>query len=159
MEQGLVRLPLTAEGLSVGREVLLAEPITVNREYRIRSIPAFIYGVGLGDTVEIIDSKSGRFRVLVRGGQVTVRVFVNGSLDRPDVQSLVSAIVTEGGSYEVGKNDQAQGGTSLLLVSLDASIGFGKIEKLMTLVEGPDVQWEYGNVYDRDGSSLNWWLH
>lgn len=159
MSKPLVRVPLEAKGLDIGREVVLAEPVPEESCYCLRSIPAFVYGLAVGDTVRIVDQASGKFDVLARGGQVTIRVFVTGSLNRPDVRALIDSVVQEKGQYEVGKNDTDIGGASLLLLSLDIKIGFPKIESLLHAVEGPDVQWEYGNVYDANGKPLKWWAH
>lgn len=159
MSGSVVRVPVEAEGLEIGREVILAEPQTEENCYRVRSIPAFVYGLAAGDTVRIVDPVSGRFDILARGGQVTVRVFVTGSLDRPDVRALIGAVSQAQGQHEVGRNDLEVGGASLLLLSLDVRAGFPKIESLLRIVEGPDVRWEYGNVYDADGKPLDWWAH
>jgi len=115
--------------------------------------------VAVGDTVRVVDKESGKFDVIARGGQVTIRVFVSGSLNRPDVSALIDSVVQAKGQYEIGKNDTDISGASLLLLSLDAQIGFPKIESLLRAVEGPDVKWEYGNVYASDGRPLNWWAH
>lgn len=159
MSKPLVRLPIQAEGMDIGREVVLAEPLADVDCYRVRSIPAFVYGLAAGDTVRIFDREAGKFDVLVRGGQVTIRVFVDGSLDRPDVRTLIDSVSSAGGHHEVGRNDTSVGGASLLMISLDASVGFPRIESLLRTVEGPDVRWEYGNIYDASGEPLNWWAH
>ncbi|MFT7773443.1 DUF4265 domain-containing protein [Roseateles sp.] len=159
MNKSLVRLPIKAEGLNIGREVILAEPLADADCFLVRSIPAFVYGLAAGDVVKILDRESGRFDVLVRGNQVTIRIFVDGGLDRPDVRSLIDQISEMGGCHEIARNDAGVNGASLLLVSVDVAIGFPKIESLLRIVEGPDVRWEYGNVYGVDGESLNWWAH
>ena len=104
MTKPLVRLPLQAEGLSIGREVVLAEPLPRDT-YRVRSIPAYVYGLAAEDTVRILDRDTGSFDLVKRGGQVTIRVFVNGTLTRPDVRALVDAVSSAGGLHELGRND------------------------------------------------------
>lgn len=158
MKKSLVRIPIDAEGIDVGREVVLAEPTLNKACYCLRSIPAFAYGLAFGDTVKIVEPSTGKFEVITRGGQVTIRVFVAGSLVRPDVRALIDSVVLKNGKYEVGKDDGVVGGASLLLVSLDVRLGFSVIESLLHVVEGPDVKWEYGNVYDANGEPLNWWV-
>lgn len=158
MNGPLLRVPIEA-GPDIGREVVLAEPIPGESCYRLRSIPAFAYGLASGDTFRVIDPASGKFVVLDRGQQVTVRVFVTGSLERPDIHSLIKAVLQAHGQYEVGRNDAGTTSASLLLLSLDVKIGFATIESMLRVAEGPDVRWEYGNVYDANGAPLNWWAH
>jgi hypothetical protein len=155
----LVRVPIEAEGLDIGREVVLAEPTESADCYRVQSIPAFAYGLALGDTMKVLEATSGKFQVVSRGGQVTIRVFVTGGLARPDVRALIESVVAANGKYEVGKDDAVAGGASLLLVSLDVVLGFPTIESMLHVVEGPDVTWEYGNIYDTNGAPLGWWAH
>jgi hypothetical protein len=159
LSKPLVRVPLEAAGVSIGREVVLAEPGTEEGTYLLRSIPAFVYGVAAGDAIRILDPASGKFAVLARGGQITIRVFVTGGLERPDVKALIDEVVQAQGQYEIGRNDPRPDGASLLLVSLDSRVGFPKIERMLQTVVGPDVKWEYGNVYDSNGKPLNWWAH
>jgi hypothetical protein len=155
-EEELVRVPIAIETERVKREVVLAEPGSGVGEYKLHSIPAFAYGVALGDIVKILDSATGEFEVVSRSGQVTLRAFVRGPLDRPDIRTLIDSIIAVGGKYELGKNNNR---ASLLILSVDIALGLKKIASLMHVVEGPDVQWEYGNVYGENGKLLNWWTH
>jgi hypothetical protein len=159
LNTSIVHLPIKTEGLGSRREVVLAEAQDEPNCYLVRSIPAFVYGLASGDSIRMLDRESGRYELCARGGQVTVRVFVGGSLDRPDVRGLIDRAVLVGGTYEVARNDPDGDGASLLLLSVDVRIGFAEIESMIAKVEGPDVRWEYGNVYDEDGASLNWWTH
>jgi Domain of unknown function (DUF4265) len=154
----LIRLPIAVSGLSVKREVVIAAQGSRRGEYVIHSIPAFAYGLGRGDTIKMVDEETGTYRVLSRGGQITVRVFVNGTLTRPEVSSVVDEVLKLEGTYEVGKNATHEQQSSLLLLSLPSSAGFNRIEVLLNPARLPDCTWEYGNVYDPTGAPLNWWL-
>jgi hypothetical protein len=154
----LIRLPLKVDDNDpIGREVVLAKATNVPHVYELNSIPAFLFGVALHDTVELLDVDSGAFNVVKRGGQVTIRLYLKGTLDRIDVRSLLDEITAANGYFEVGKNAKGDNGTSLLLLSLPINLGFPRIEALMVPFHDETFQWEYGNVYDRQGHSLNWW--
>ncbi len=137
--------------------MVLAKATDVPRVYELNSIPAFLFGVALHDTVELLDAESGAFNVIRRGGQVTIRLYLKGTLDRIEVTSLLDEITAANGYFEVGKNAKANSGTSLLLLSLPVNLGFPRIEALMAPFHDGTCQWEYGNVYDRQGLPLNWW--
>jgi hypothetical protein len=159
MQKPIIRLPLEVTNLRIRQEVVLAESLPEKECYRVISIPAFIYDLAAKDIVRIIEPATGKFELIDRGGQVTIRAFIDGTLDRPDVHSLLSSIEQVGGMHEIGKNDTVPGGASLLLLSFDAKIGFPKMENILSAIEGPDVRWEYANVYDTNGRPLNWWAH
>ena len=89
-----------------------------------------------------------------RSGQISLRVFVEGPLDRPDVRALIDAVLAENGCYEVRKNSKH---ASLLLLSLHVDLGLDKIKSITRMVAGPHVQWEFGNVHDENGKYMNWW--
>ncbi|WP_315811662.1 DUF4265 domain-containing protein [Bradyrhizobium sp. SZCCHNR2028] len=156
MEERLLRLPIAAVSGPMKREVVLAEMTRQDGEYVIGSIPGFAYDVALDDIVRIVDPNSGRFEVVSRSGQVSIRVFIEGPLDRSDVHAVIDAVLSENGKYEVGKNSED---ASLLLLSLHIGLGLDKIKSIMNLVVGPAVQWEFGNVYDDHGNFTNWWAH
>lgn len=156
MNQNLKRISLKVAGLSVGREVVLAEPCDGNL-FIVRSIPAFVYGLAYGDQIEVANLDVGEFRVVERGGQVTLRVFVTGSLERGEIDELIERVTMAEGLHEIGKNAKATADTSLLLLSVPVSLGFSRIEEMMHAVESPSTKWEYGNIYSDDGLPLNWW--
>ena len=157
MKNNYVRLPLSIDKSGGRREVVLAEPDHKNGTFIVRSIPAFTYGLGPEDVIRVLDAASGGFEVLTRGGEVVVRMYVDGPLDSPAIKTLIDEVVSMGGSFEVGKNADAEGYKSLLLIALSVTIGFGKIEALFAPFNVPEYQWEYGNVYDAAGRPLNWW--
>jgi len=157
MENDLVRIALLFDEANGRREVVLATPGIEADTFIIHSIPAFTYGLGWKDCIRLLDKERGAYEVTERGGQLVVRLYVDGSLDRPDIQQLIDAVVALGGSFEVAKNDAQASGMSLLLIALSAERGFAEIERLMKPCEAAGYQWEYGNVYDAEGNPLNWW--
>ncbi|WP_257166976.1 DUF4265 domain-containing protein [Bradyrhizobium sp. SRS-191] len=156
MEEGIIQLPIAAVDGRLKREVVLAQMTRQEGQYVIRSIPGFAYGVGLDDVVKIVDPDSGQFEIVSRSGQVAIRAFVEGPLDRPDVRALIDAILSENGTYEAARSDED---VSLLLLSIHINLGLDKIRSLMKLVAGPDVQWEFGNIFDEDGNLVDWWVN
>jgi Domain of unknown function (DUF4265) len=155
--KALERIPLKVDNLSISRESVLAEP-SGGRRFVVRSIPAFVYGTAYGDEIELLNTDTGEFRVDNRGGQITIRVFLPGTLDRPEIDELIKVTTNWGGLYEIGRTARSDDESSLLLLSVPASIGFPKVEALMRDVSAFDGKWEYGNVYTQDGTPLNWWL-
>lgn len=157
MENDLVRIALLFDEANGRREAVLAKPGIEADIFIIHSIPAFTYGLGWKDCIRLLDKERGAYEVTERGGQLVVRLYVDGSLDRPDIQQLIDAVVALGGSFEVAKNAAQASGMSLLLIALSAERGFAEIERLMKPCEAAGYQWEYGNVYDAEGNPLNWW--
>jgi hypothetical protein len=156
--EAFARISLKIEGSnSIQRESLLAEPDGSVHRYFLRSIPAFIYGIALNDLIEVLDFDSGKFTVIQRGGQVTIRLYVEGTLDRDDVRAVIEAVTTANGVFEVAKNASTAGNTSMLLLSLDVALGFKRIESLLERVPEEGCSWEYGNIYDQGGNPLKWW--
>lgn len=157
MKNDYVRLPLLIDKAGGRREVVLAEPSGDCDLFIVQSIPAFTYGVGLKDIIRLLDRESGRYEVVTRGKEVVVRLYVDGSLDKSEIKSLIDDVVSSGGCFEVGKNSDETNGKSLLLFALSVGLGFGKIESLFKPFGSGGYQWEYGNVYDEEGNPLNWW--
>lgn len=157
MKNNLVRVALLMDKAGGRRETVLAEAGGEPDTFVVHSIPAFTYGLGLKDTIRLLDRESGNYEIIERGKQIVVRLYVNGSLEQPPVKTLIDTVVSLGGEFEVGKNAMSPGGKSLLLIALDLAIGFEKIEALMQPLAGAGHQWEYGNIYDATGNPLNWW--
>lgn len=156
-QENYSRLPLLIDNAGGRREVVLAEPWGEANVFIIQSIPAFTYGLGLKDTVRLLNPESGSYEVITRAKQIVVRLYVDGSLDKPEIKSIIDDVLDLGGCFEVGKNTDQADGKSLLLIALSLKVGFGKIEDLLRGFSGVGCQWEYGNVYDSDGNPLNWW--
>lgn len=157
MENDLVRIALLFDEANGRREVVLAESGIEADTFIVHSIPAFTYGLGWKDCIRLLDKDRGAYEITERGGQLVVRLYVDGSLDRPVIQHLTDELVGLGGSFEVAKNAAQASGMSLLLIALSAKHGFANVERLMGPCEAAGYQWEYGNVYDVEGNPLNWW--
>jgi hypothetical protein len=152
-----VRVPLFIDEMTARREVILAEAAPLPNVFVAQSIPAFIYGLALGDHFCLINAEHGDFKLVKRSGQVTIRGYIEGTLDRPGVTKVIDETTEIGGTYETARNAVDGTGTSLLLLSLHVSHGFPKIESLLSNLPARGCNWEYGNVYDGEGSPLNWW--
>ena len=112
--------------------------------------PAFIKGLASGDTIKL-DADSGEFEIVQRSGNLSIRVFCRS--DSGEVAERLSPGLEKlGGELDIET-------PRMLVYSIHVSCGFEQIERLLKAVEGPDVAWVYGNVYDpTDGQTpLNWW--
>lgn len=156
MSASIVELPLFISHSSPNREVIMAQPTLESNCFRVVSIPAFVYGLAPGDTIHVTAQEGGYFEVVKRSGYITIRVFVNGSLERHTIRDLIENVTALQGVHSIGSNNANPLSTSLLLLSLHMRHGFPKIESLLEAAEGSDVQWEYGNVYDANGHLLSW---
>jgi hypothetical protein len=152
-----VKLALRIDGLSLRKEIVFCEPVE-NGTFIIRNIPAFVYGVGYGDEIQLQSEESGDFSVIRRGGNVAIRVFIDGSLERTEVDHIIQAVTHAKGLHEIARNARNENDSSLLLLSFPIAFGFSEIEKLMTTLQSLNAKWEYANVYNESGEPLNWWL-
>jgi hypothetical protein len=153
-EPNYVRIPLRVEDARVGREIVLAERADNAKMYVLRSIPAFIYGLAPGDHLELLDAESGEFVLRKRGGYVAARVYLEGTLNRPEIVTLIDTIVEAGGKYEIGFNRDDPSKTSLLLVCFRLELGLEVIQAILCVIDKIGGEWEYVNVYDENGELL-----
>lgn len=154
----MLRVPLYIDAATDKRDLILAETTSAFDVFVARSIPAFAWGLAYGDTFRIVDAVEGHFALLQRSGDITMRAYIRGTLDRPEVHALRDALGRAGGRHEIAL-DHAPGCMehSLLLLSVGVAFGFPAIEALLGTLPASDCEWEYGNVYGRDGQPLNWW--
>ena len=152
----LDEIPIAIDSNEANREFLLAKK-NESGTYALKSIPAFAYGFGLDDELEILDAKLGTVKLVERGRNITIRLFKIGTLSVELVEDFVNKIHEKGGVYEIARNATAEKESSLLLVSFPLSYGFKNIEEDMSAFDESSYSWEYGNVYDDDGNPLNWW--
>ncbi|GAB1265624.1 DUF4265 domain-containing protein [Aurantivibrio infirmus] len=114
--------------------------------------PAFIKGIASGDVIKL-DPEDGKFEIIQRGGNLSIRIFCRG-----DVLSLSEQLTPQleklGGDLDLETE-------RMLVYSIHVSCGFKTIEDILNKHVGENTQsaWQYGNVYDpSDGTTpLNWW--
>lgn len=124
-----------------------------NGNYQMLHSPGFAAGLARGDEFRL-DGDGGRFDVLVRSGNLAVRVYSKVPVDTLD------AVLTPAVSQLEGRRDIKS--DNLLVYSLPLEAGFDAVEDVFNqAVSGSaDLTWSYGNVYDSDnGEPLNWWLN
>jgi hypothetical protein len=132
-------------------EPVHVEPLGEN-SYKILYSPRLVRGVAAGDVVELIDS-SGYFRVLSRGGNVSVRVYprCSVSLFKSKLEYTVSTRLK--GTCDGIDEDR-------LVFTIPVTTGFPLIEEVFDKLasEYQGLEWAYGNVYDPETNGpLGWW--
>ena len=134
-------------------EQVLVDQISENR-YRVLASPGLLAGLAAGDEFELIPERPvPEFRVLRRGGNLSVQFFLPKPLARDCERFLLDRLRPLGGRLD-GKD------TTLLVWTVPISAGFSAIEQPLYEAEKlfPGSEWMYGNVYDKDGKTpLNWW--
>ena len=142
-----------------GKPVL--ENVVVERlgenHFHLVCSPGLVPGMAAGDEFELADHEMHGYRLLKRGGNICVQVFL--PIDaRTGLQTIVPLVEQLGGRLD---GEAAVSRNSMLVFTFPVSAGFPAIEKLMARVKAisPDCEWFYGNVYDlKDGvTPLNWW--
>jgi len=117
--------------------------------YRVLFTPGLVYDIAADDEIELLGD--GRFKVVLRGQNLAVRVFSqlpiaewSGLLER-EVGSLCGRL---DGQVEQG-----------LAFTIPVRAGFKAVEAVFNrFIEAhPGCTWEYGNVYDEDDRPLGWW--
>jgi hypothetical protein len=149
-----------SDGNQVATECVPATKLS-DVHFRLTRTPAMVLGVARGDVVELIDGKTGDFRVLTRSGLLSVQVFCRGTQQKLSAK-LNHLAHSNQGFFESHDQRETEGGTvSVITVSLPASLGFERVELLLdqALADTKEAEWFYGNVYDpADGvTPLKWW--
>jgi hypothetical protein len=128
------------------------------RRYRLIATPGFALGVAHGDEIEIDPAERLGYRILRRGGNVGVQVFLRHYTPN-ERRRLVRLIGDIGGHFDGGRGDGK--GASLLIFAVPITAGFEAIERVMSEASERFAidQWLYSNVYDPlDGVTLlDWW--
>ena len=134
-------------------ESILVDVLGENR-YRVVASPGLAEGMAAGDEIELAPDEPLGYRILRRGGNISVQFYWNGDLKKclREMEPKARAIG--------GRVDGESPG--LLVFTLPASAGFPAIEKIFydAQKQYPECRWMYGNVYDpADGETpLNWWV-
>jgi Domain of unknown function (DUF4265) len=147
-----IRLPaLDESGKRRIEEVLPAEPLSRGC-YRLLASPGLVEGVAAGDELELVPAEPAGYRVLRRGGNLCIWVYVP---DPPPQET--DARLSRAGSSLQGYLDG--GNTGLRILTVPVSVGFARIETVLEAVvaELGNASWAYGNVYDRQNRPLGWW--
>jgi Domain of unknown function (DUF4265) len=136
---------------SVYEETLWVEGLP-NGRYRLVRSPIIAQGIAAGDEFEV-DPVNKAFRVVRRGGNVTVQLFITPELTRDVFDQLIGIVYHQlGGDLDVHTKTAAA-------FHVPVSIGFPAIEKVFDhfFADRSDAEWLFGNVYGADGLPLNWW--
>ena len=134
-------------------ELLPAEPLGGDR-FRLLASPGIVEGLAAGDEVELAPADPRGFRVLRRGGQLCVWVYLpEPPPEQADARLSLAATIL--GGYLDGGN------TNLRVLTVPVSAGFKQVEAELgaAVAELPGSIWAYGNVFDRQNGDrpLGWW--
>ncbi|MGH7428443.1 MAG: DUF4265 domain-containing protein [Candidatus Methylomirabilaceae bacterium] len=113
--------------------------------------PLVAQGMAVGDEIEV-DPLDKTFRVVRRGGNLTIQLFMKPELSRDVFEQLAVGVRELGGGLDAHTASIAG-----FWVPVDA--GFPAVERVfLDFVEGrSDTEWMFANVYADDGAPLNWW--
>lgn len=118
--------------------------------FRLLKSPVFVKDVAAGDEIKVSEEARGRFSIVTRSGNLSIRVFLREPNDALE-QALTGDIEKLGGDLDV-RSERA------LVYSLHFGVGFQSIEQLLEKhLKAGEARWLYGNVYDDQGEPLNWW--
>lgn len=120
-------------------------------DYVVLATPGLANGCAAGDRVRV--DESGAFVVVERGPNVAVHLYPSDEIHEADLVELRSAFRALSAVVEW----PAQRKFVVVTVPVDA--GFAAIEAIVSdwIAVHPNVEWNYGNVYDDDGQPLGWW--
>lgn len=149
-----IRLPiLNASGQRMGEELLPAEPLGPSR-FRLLASPGLVEGVAAGDELELTPADLAGYRVLRRGGQLCIWVYVPEPPPTQTDARLSRAAATLGGYLDGGN-------VRLRILTVPVSAGFERVEAELNaaVADLRDSSWAYGNVYDPQNGDrpLGWW--
>ena len=120
--------------------------------YRLLQSPGFVLGLAADDVFEL--EPGGTFKLLQRGGNISIQMFSNDPVER--FEPFATSELTRIGGRLDGRMP------NVLVYTVAASVGFPEIERRLDRIKTrfPTLAWYYGNVYDPvDGvTPLNWWL-
>jgi hypothetical protein len=120
--------------------------------FQILASPGLVEGIAAGDVVRVLDHVLGTFEVVLRGGNVSIKIISPGSI-QPLIKRLQEDFERIGGWID-GKIERAA------VFTVPVKVGFRPMEELMARIIAafPGLVWYYGNVYGADGvTPLKWW--
>jgi len=121
--------------------------------YRLLGSPGLVEGVAAGDEIELAPEEPAGFRVVRRGGQLCIWVYVPDPPPPGTEARLTQAARALGGFLDGGQ-------TRLRVLTLPVIAGFPAVEaELNAAVAELGATWAYGNVYQSGDASrpLGWW--
>lgn len=130
-----------------------------NGDWELLRSPLYATQVAAGDVVRILDSETGTFEIVTRGGNVCVQFYLHDR-DADDAQATekVARDITRDIASVGGRLDGQTPG--LIAFSIPVRVGFPTIEQIFAAAvrRSPGAQWQYTNVYDpKTGVPLAWW--
>jgi hypothetical protein len=151
---GEIQLPvLDSAGQRMIEELIPAEALGRSR-YRLLASPGLVEGVAAGDEIELAPEEPAGFRVLRRGGQLCIWVYVPEPPPSRTESRLTQAARALGGYLDGGQ-------TRLRILTVPVTAGFPAVEAELdaAVTELGDSTWAYGNVYHSGDASrpLGWW--
>jgi hypothetical protein len=149
-----IRLPvLDNSGQPTLEEELPAETLEAGR-FRLLASPGLVEGVAAGDELELTSDEPTGFRVLRRGGQLCIWVYVPEPPPVGTEARLDRAARALGGYVDCGNS-------GLRILTVPVTAGFPRVEAELDAVvaEVGGSSWLYGNVYDwlNAGRPIGWW--
>ncbi len=142
-------IPLKVESQhgATADEMVAVTPVSDGR-YLVRRSPGFFRGIAAGDVIDY-DDRNKSAKVVKRGGNIAVQVFHVG-IPGDIIESFKREAVNAGGRID-GELDR------LVVLTFPVAVGFPAIESLLAVLPKDGVEWEYGNVFDEQGTPLAWW--
>jgi hypothetical protein len=121
--------------------------------------PLYALQLAAGDTIRIVNNKTGTFEIVGRGGNFAVHFYLPESeLDDLHATKTVENQITPS---VIGLGGRLDGQTAGLMVyTIPSGAGFSAIEHVFAgaVAQFPGAQWQYTNVYDMTtGEPLRWW--
>lgn len=134
-------------------EALPAEAVEAGL-FRLLASPGLVEGVAAGDVLELTEDEPSGFRVLRRGGQLCIWVYLPEPPPVGAEARLDRAARVLGGYVDGGQNN-------LRVLTVPVTAGFAGVERELdaAVAELSGSTWYYGNVYDsrNAGRPLGWW--
>jgi hypothetical protein len=131
-------------------EMTPARPLE-DGDYLILGTPGLANGCAAGDRVRV--DASGAFTIIERGTNVAVHFYASSEIDHDSLFELRAAFDRLGAATDWPVQRR------FIVVTVPVDAGFRAIEEVVDgwLANRPDIDWNYGNVYDDEGDPIGWW--
>ncbi len=120
-------------------------------EWLIVGTPGLANGCAAGDRVRV--DASGAFAIVERGRNVAVHFYASRAMAEADLLDLRAAF------EELSAQVEWPAQRRFAVATVPVGAGFQAIEHVVSswIEFHPEVEWNYGNVYDGQGHPLGWW--